>query len=65
MAHTACLVCIVSTVSGRSKNTLRRPSASGGHITKLEQYLLFLDNSGLGIYLFVNKARWCGRPQNY
>ncbi len=37
MAHTACLVCLVSTVSGCPKNTLRRASASSGLITKLEQ----------------------------
>ncbi len=37
MTHTACLVCLVSTVSGCHKNTLRRANASGGHITKFEQ----------------------------
>ncbi len=37
MAHTACLVCLVSTVSGRCKNALGKRSASSGHITKLEQ----------------------------
>jgi hypothetical protein len=42
MAHTVCLVCLVSTVSGCRKNTLRRASASRGHITNLSN-LLFLD----------------------
>jgi len=37
MALTACLVCLVSTVSGRCKNALEKGSASNGHITKLEQ----------------------------
>ncbi len=37
MACTACLVCLVNSVSGSCKNTLRRVSASRGHITKLEQ----------------------------
>ncbi len=37
MAHTTCLVCLVSTVSDCHKNTLGRTSASNGHITKLEQ----------------------------
>ncbi len=37
MAHTACLVCLVIAVSGRSKNALGRGSASSGHITNLEQ----------------------------
>jgi hypothetical protein len=38
MAHGACLVCLVSTVSGRCKNTLGRASASSRRITKLEQF---------------------------
>jgi hypothetical protein len=37
MMHTACLVCMVSTVSGCRKNALGRPSAKSRHITKLEQ----------------------------
>jgi hypothetical protein len=37
IAHTACLVCLVSAVSSSCKNTLRRESASSRHITKLEQ----------------------------
>ncbi len=37
MAHTACLVSLVSSVSGRSKNALGRGSASSVDITKLEQ----------------------------
>ncbi len=37
MACTACLVCLVSTVSGCHKNILGRASASSRHITKLEQ----------------------------
>jgi hypothetical protein len=42
MAHTACLVCLVSTVSGYCKKSLARASASSRHITKLEQ-CTFLD----------------------
>ncbi len=37
MAHIACLVCLVSTVSGHFKKALGRGSVSSGHITKLEQ----------------------------
>ncbi len=37
MPHTACLVCLVSTVSGLHKNALGRGRASSKHITKLEQ----------------------------
>jgi hypothetical protein len=37
MVRTACLVCLVCSVSGHLKNTLARASASSGHITKLEQ----------------------------
>ncbi len=37
MTHDDCLICLVSTVSGCSKNALRRGSASSRHITKLEQ----------------------------
>jgi hypothetical protein len=42
MAHTTCLVCLVSTTSGHCKNALGRGSASVRHITKLEQSI-FLD----------------------
>jgi hypothetical protein len=45
MAHTNCLVCLVSAVSSHHKNTLRKASASNGHITKLEQST-FLDIYG-------------------
>jgi hypothetical protein len=37
MTHTACLVCLVCTVSGCCKNPLGRGSASSRQITKLEQ----------------------------
>jgi hypothetical protein len=37
MAFTACLVCLVRTVSGPRKNALGRGSTSSEHITKLEQ----------------------------
>jgi hypothetical protein len=37
MAHTACLVCLVSTFSGCYRNVLGGASDSSGHITKLEQ----------------------------
>ncbi len=42
MTHTACRVCLVSTVSSCCKNTHGRASANNGHITKLEQST-FLD----------------------
>ncbi len=34
MAHTACLICLVSAVSGYHKNTLWKASASSRHKTK-------------------------------
>jgi len=40
MARTACLVCFISTVNGRSKKKEKKPimsCASSGHITKLKQ----------------------------
>ncbi len=37
MGHTACLVCMVSTVSGCHKNAFGKGSACSGHKTKLEQ----------------------------
>jgi hypothetical protein len=37
MAHTAALVCLVSTVSTSCKNALGSTCASSWHITKLEQ----------------------------
>jgi hypothetical protein len=37
MTHTAFLVCLLSAVSGRCKNTLGRASACSRHIKKLEQ----------------------------
>jgi len=37
MVCTACLVCLVSTVSGCHKNAIGRGSATSQHITKLEQ----------------------------
>ncbi len=37
MACTACLVCLVSSVSGCCNNVLGRGSACSGHITNLEQ----------------------------
>jgi hypothetical protein len=37
MARITCLVCLAITVSCCPKNALGRPSASSGHITKLEQ----------------------------
>ncbi len=47
MAHTACHVCLISTVSGRNKkeakNAHRKGGASSGPITKLEQFGFSLD----------------------
>ncbi len=51
MAHTTCLVCLVSTVSGRNKkrsqNAHGKGGASSGLITKLEQSRFSLDIYGL------------------
>jgi hypothetical protein len=49
MAHTACLVCFISTVNGRSKKKKKQPwktGASSGHITNLEQSILTFDIYG-------------------
>jgi hypothetical protein len=53
MACPACLVCLVSTVSGCCKNVLGRGSSSSGHITKLDpstflRYLWFSLKSYIG-----------------
>ncbi len=43
MAHTACLVCFISTVNGRSKKIKKKPwkmGSSSGHITNLKQSIL-------------------------
>jgi hypothetical protein len=37
MAHTACLVCLVSNVSVRHKNPVEEQALVSGHKTKLEQ----------------------------
>jgi hypothetical protein len=44
MAHTACLVCVISTVAAAKKameNALGRCGANSRHITKLEQFIFF------------------------
>jgi hypothetical protein len=41
MAHTTCLVFLVSTVSGCRKNAVGRGSVSSRHITKLEQSIFY------------------------
>jgi len=56
MTHTACLVCLVSTVSGSSKNALGRGGASSMHITKLEQSILSMFPC-LCVYLRITKKR--------
>jgi len=48
MAHTACLVCLVNTVSGCPKYALGRGSASSAHMTKLEKSRFSLDIYGSG-----------------
>ncbi len=42
MAHNTCLVCLISTVNGRSKKKLGLGGASSGHITNLKQSIFFL-----------------------
>jgi len=46
MAHTACLVCLISTVSGRSKKS-QNCGASSGHITKLKQSIYKIYMAGI------------------
>jgi len=46
VSQSACLVCLVSTVSGCHKSALGKGSASNVHITKLEQST-FLDIHGI------------------
>jgi hypothetical protein len=49
MAHTACLVCLISTVCGfskKSKNALGEGGASSWHMKKLEQSRFHLDVYG-------------------
>jgi len=54
MAHTACLVCLISTVSGRSQKRLKC-GAGSGHTTKLEQARFSLDIYGCkGLILVYN-----------
>jgi len=53
MAHTACLVCLVSIVSGHSKNALGRGSSSNGHITKLEQSTFLSISMVCGEFIFL------------
>jgi hypothetical protein len=43
MAHTACLVCLVTTATCRHKNAFGRGIASSRHITKLEAIYFSLD----------------------
>ncbi len=50
MAHTACLVCLVSTVSGCCKNAVRRGSASSRNIIKLEQPRFSVDIYGTNLF---------------
>jgi hypothetical protein len=49
MAHTACLVYLVSTVSGHCKNASGKGSASSQHITYLSNLLFLL------LYLLANE----------
>jgi hypothetical protein len=49
MAHSACLVCFISTVNGRIKKRREKktwkPGASSGHITNLKQSIFCLSIS--------------------
>ncbi len=55
MARTACLVCFITTVNGRSKKRKKKPimsCASSEHITKLKQSIFafrYLWSQGLGL----------------
>jgi hypothetical protein len=79
MTCTAYLVCLISTVSSRTKkakNALGRGDASSGHITKLEQSRLSLDIYGANTTVYIvsslsdkeNHVLYCspqgqGKPQ--
>jgi hypothetical protein len=58
MAHTACFVCLISAVSGRSKKTgkiaLERGRAGSRHLTKLEQSRFSLDIYGCNFCSYVD-----------
>ncbi len=54
MAHTACLVCLISTVSGRSKKSLKC-GISSGHITNLKQSIFSFQY--LWLYQSKNKTK--------
>jgi hypothetical protein len=55
MACTAWLVCLISTVSGRSKKK-KKCGASSGHKTKLEQSISF-DIYGLWLQIAFSGSR--------
>ncbi len=61
MACTACLVLLVCTVSGRSKNALGKGSTSNGHITKLEQSRFSLDIYGPKLPLLNAMLEHCDK----
>jgi hypothetical protein len=54
MAHSACLVCLVSTVSCHRKNALGKGSCSSGHMTKLEQSTYLLISMKLIIEIIIH-----------
>jgi hypothetical protein len=58
MAHTACLVGLVSTVSGHHKNALGRGSISSRQITKLEQSTFILISMVTFSALFTFWVGW-------
>jgi hypothetical protein len=51
MAHTACLVCLVSAVNGCSKKSLGRAGASSVHITNLKQSIFSFDIYGTNLLM--------------
>jgi hypothetical protein len=61
MTRTACLVCLVSTVSGSCKNTIVRASASSRHITELEQstFIRYLWVLHCFVYFFGRVEHQC------
>jgi hypothetical protein len=44
MAHTTCLVCLISAVNGRNKKNLGIGGASSGHITNLKQSMFLFQH---------------------
>ena len=65
MAHTACFVCLVSTVSGHLKNALGRGSASSWHTTRQSTFLRYLCLAQISVACFANSKVLRSLPAVY